>query len=59
MWGGGGGVAPKVTLILSWGGGGGGGGAPKVTLILSYIRMLGPFMGFIFVIFNIVGAFIK
>ena len=51
-----GGGAPKVTLILSLGGGG---GAPKVTLILSYIRMLGPFMGFIFVIFNIVGAFRK
>ena len=40
--------------VCVWGGGGG--GAPKVTLILSYIRMLGPFMGFIFVIFNIVGA---
>ena len=52
MCGGGGGGRPKLLLYFH-------GGAPKVTLILSYIRMLGPFMGFIFVIFNIVGAFRK
>ena len=37
------------------GGGGGGGGRPKL-LLYFHIRMLGPLMGFIFVIFNIVGA---
>ena len=52
MWGGGGGAQSYSYTFM-------GGGAPKVTLILSYIRMLGPFMGFIFVIFNIVGAFRK